>query len=464
MHACFLDTRPADAIPIIPVVEREFSDDGSGWLSRQEPLRARWLTTTGFKARAGSHCLIPNADGTLNAVVIGAASFGDLWAGGALPTQLPASDYYLDADWQTSARAQFAIGWGLGAYRFTRYKSAPEIEARLAIDPACDAAAIHSQVASAYLVRDLINTAAEDMMPEQLAEAIVNVAQDFGASVTQIVGDDLLAKNYPTVHTVGRASRNAPRLIDLRWGNPSHPKVTLVGKGVCFDSGGLDIKPASGMRMMKKDMGGAAHALGVARMVMQAELPVSLRLLVPAVENAVSGEAFRPGDVIKSRKGITIEVDNTDAEGRLILCDALAEGRSETPEVMIDFATLTGAARVALGTDLPAMFTNSDAMATGLLSAAEEAQDPVWRMPLHKPYRTMLDSKVADIANAASVPFGGAITAALFLQEFVEDGTDWAHFDIMAWNRSTQPGRPEGGEAMGMRAVYAYLQRRFGAA
>jgi leucyl aminopeptidase len=197
---------------------------------------------------------------------------------------------------------------------------------------------------------------------------------------------------------------------------------------------------------------------------MQAELPVSLRLLVPAVENAVSGEAFRPGDVIKSRQGITIEVDNTDAEGRLILCDALAEGRSETPEVMIDFATLTGAARVALGTDLPAMFTNSDAMATGLLSAAEEAQDPVWRMPLHKPYRTMLDSKVADIANAASVPFGGAITAALFLQEFVEDGTDWAHFDIMAWNRSTQPGRPEGGEAMGMRAVYAYLQRRFGAA
>ncbi len=301
-------------------------------------------------------------------------------------------------------------------------------------------------------------------MPGQLADAIMAVAREFGATVTQIVGDDLLTQNYPTVHTVGRASRNALRLIDLRWGNSNHPKVTLVGKGVCFDSGGLDIKPASGMRMMKKDMGGAAHALGVARMVMQSDLPVSLRLLVPAVENAVSGHSFRPGDVITSRKGITIEVDNTDAEGRLILCDALAEGRSEAPEVMIDFATLTGAARVALGTDLPAMFTNSDAMANGLLSAAEAAQDPVWRMPLHRPYRTMLDSKVADIANAASVPFGGAITAALFLQEFVEEGTDWAHFDIMAWNRSTQPGRPEGGEAMGMRAVYAYLQKRFGAA
>jgi len=462
MHACFLDTRPADAIPIIPVVEQEFGNDRDGWLSRQEPLRARWLATTGFKAKSGSHCLIPNADGTLSAVVIGVPSAGDLWAGGTLPTQLPAGSYYLETDWQTSDREQFAIGWGLGAYRFSRYKSAPAIEAKLAIDATCDAVAINSQVASAYLVRDLINTAAEDMMPEHLAEAIVQVGQAFGAVVTQIVGDDLLAKNYPTVHTVGRASRNAPRLIDLRWGNPDHPKVTLVGKGVCFDSGGLDIKPASGMRMMKKDMGGAAHALGVARMVMQAGLPVNLRLLVPAVENAVSGDAFRPGDVITSRKGITIEIDNTDAEGRLILCDALAEGRSEAPEVMIDFATLTGAARVALGTDLPAMFTNSDAMASALLDAAEAAQDPVWRMPLHKPYRTMLDSKVADIANAASAPFGGAITAALFLQEFVEDGTEWAHFDIMAWNRSTQPGRPEGGEAMGMRAVYAYLQRRFG--
>lgn len=462
MHACFLDTRPADAIPIIPVEEQDLSETGNGWLSRQEPLRARWLTTTGFNAKPGSHCLIPNADGSLNAVVIGTSSAGDLWAGGSLPTQLPAGHYYLEADWQPADREQFTIGWGLGAYRFTRYKSTPEIEAKLALDPSCDATAIDSHVASAYLVRDLINTAAEDMMPEQLADAIETIGRNFGATVTQIVGDDLLAKNYPTVHTVGRASHNAPRLIDLRWGNPSHPKVTLVGKGVCFDSGGLDIKPASGMRMMKKDMGGAAHALGVARMVMQGELPVCLRLLIPAVENAVSGDSFRPGDVITSRKGITIEIDNTDAEGRLILCDALAEGRSEAPEVMIDFATLTGAARVALGTDLPAMFTNSDHMANSLLSAAETAQDPVWRMPLHKPYRAMLDSKIADIANAASVPFAGAITAALFLQEFVEDGTDWAHFDIMAWNRSTQPGRPEGGEAMGMRAVYAYLQQRFG--
>jgi leucyl aminopeptidase len=459
MHTCFLDSQPAHSIPLIPVLEDQFQS----WLAQQEPARARWLTNTGFTAKPGSWSLVPGQEGTLNAVVIGVAKTGDFWACGDLSTKLPAGSYHLVTDWDAAAVEGLTIGWGLGAYHYTRYKSQDPVEAKLVIDPACDANVINTQIAATYLVRDLINTPAEDMMPEHLADAITSVGQACGATVTQIVGDDLLAQNYPTIHCVGRASVHAPRLIDLRWGEAHHPKLTLVGKGVCFDSGGLDIKPASGMRMMKKDMGGAAHALGLAQMVMDTGLPVQLRVLVPAVENAVSGQAFRPGDIIKSRQGLTIEVDNTDAEGRLILCDALAEGSTEKPDLMIDFATLTGAARVALGTELPALFTNSDRVAAGLLAGAACTHDPLWRMPLHTPYRSMLNSTIADIANAASAPFGGAITAALFLREFVAEEVDWAHLDIMAWNRNSQPGRPEGGEAMGLRAIFAYLNQRFSA-
>lgn len=459
MHACFLDRQPANSIPLIPVLE----DQLQPWLAQQEPVRARWLANTGFTAKPGSWSLVPGQDGTLNAVVLGVAKADDFWACGDLSTKLPAGSYHLVTDWDAAAVEGLTIGWGLGAYRYTRYKSQDPVAAKLVIDPACDAKVIDTQIAATYLVRDLINTPAEDMMPEHLADAITSVGQACGATVTQIVGDDLLAQNYPTIHCVGRASAHAPRLIDLRWGEAHHPKLTLVGKGVCFDSGGLDIKPASGMRMMKKDMGGAAHALGLAQMVMHTGLSVQLRVLVPAVENAVSGQAFRPGDIIKSRQGLTIEVDNTDAEGRLILCDALAEGSAEKPDLMIDFATLTGAARVALGTELPALFTNSDTVAAGLLAGAACTHDPLWRMPLHTPYRSMLNSTIADIANAASVPFGGAITAALFLREFVAEEVDWAHLDIMAWNRNSQPGRPEGGEAMGLRAIFAYLHQRFSA-
>jgi leucyl aminopeptidase len=459
MHACFLDSQPAHSIPLIPVLADQFRP----WLAQQEPAKARWLTNTGFTAKPGSWSLVPGQDGTLNAVVIGVAKAGDFWACGDLSTKLPAGSYHLVTDWDAAAVEGLTIGWGLGAYHYTRYKSQEPVEAKLVIDPACDTHLINTQIAATYLVRDLINTPAEDMMPEHLADAITSVGQACGATVTQIVGDDLLTQNYPTIHCVGRASVHAPRLIDLRWGEAHHPKLTLVGKGVCFDSGGLDIKPASGMRMMKKDMGGAAHALGLAQMVMDTGLPVQLRVLVPAVENAVSGQAFRPGDIIKSRQGLTIEVDNTDAEGRLILCDALAEGSTEKPDLMIDFATLTGAARVALGTELPALFTNSDRVAAGLLAGAACTHDPLWRMPLHTPYRSMLNSTIADIANAASAPFGGAITAALFLREFVAEEVDWAHLDIMAWNRNSQPGRPEGGEAMGLRAIFAYLNQRFSA-
>ena len=288
------------------------------------------------------------------------------------------------------------------------------------------------------------------------------LAREFRARCSVIVGDDLLKKNYPMVHAVGRASDRAPRLIDIVWGNPRHPKVTLVGKGVCFDSGGLDLKPASGMKLMKKDMGGAANALGLARMIMSAKLPVRLRVLVPAVENSVSGDAFRPLDVLDSRAGITVEIGNTDAEGRLILGDALYEAASEDPELLLDFATLTGAARVALGPELPAMFSNDDTLACDLSKYGEAAGDPVWRLPIWKPYRRTMDSKVADINNIGEMAQGGAIIAALFLYEFVKDTVPWAHFDIMAWNMSSRPGRPAGGEAMAIRAAFGTIAARFG--
>jgi len=298
------------------------------------------------------------------------------------------------------------------------------------------------------------------MMPTHLSDAIKAVGAMFGASVTEIVGDDLLTQNYPMIHAVGRASVIAPRLIDLRWGHENHPKVTLVGKGVCFDTGGLDLKPASGMALMKKDMGGAATLLGVAQAVMSAKLPVRLRLLVPAVENAVSGNAFRPSDVLATRKGITVEVGNTDAEGRLVLGDALTEAASEYPALLIDCATLTGAARTALGPDLPAMFTDNEALAGDLIAAAAHTFDPLWRLPLWAPYRKMIDSKVADINNAGESPFAGAITAALFLKEFVGEAAPWVHIDLYAWNKSSRPGRPEGGEAYCQRALFELIAKR----
>lgn len=375
---------------------------------------------------------------------------------------MPQGDYYLAGEWSAAVKERLALGWGLGAYQFTRYRQAKPPTARLSVDSTCDLRQVRAQIQAIGLVRDLINTPAEDLMPEHLADTMIVLGKEFGARVEQVVGDALLEQNFPAIHAVGRASVHAPRLLDLRWGEEGNPRLTLVGKGVCFDSGGLDLKSANGMRLMKKDMGGAAHALGLARLIMSTGLPVRLRVLVAAVENAVAGNALRPGDVIRSRKGLTIEIDNTDAEGRLILCDALAEGATEQPELLIDFATLTGAARVALGTEVPALFSNSDELAAGLLAAAEAQQDPLWRLPLYNPYREMLDSKIADIANAANAPYAGAITAALFLREFVPEETAWAHVDVMAWNTRSRPGRPEGGEAMGIRAVSHYLRQRFG--
>jgi leucyl aminopeptidase len=300
------------------------------------------------------------------------------------------------------------------------------------------------------------------MAPANLADAAKALATAAGARCTVISGDDLLTENYPTVHAVGRASSRPPCLIDLRWGAETAPKVTLVGKGVCFDTGGLDLKPAAGMRLMKKDMGGAAVVLGVASALMDARAPIRLRVLIPAVENAVSANAFKPLDIIRTRLGKTVEIGNTDAEGRLILCDALAEADAEKPALIVDCATLTGAARVALGPDLPALYTRDDALAADLMRAGTAESDPLWRMPLWQPYRKLIDSKVADLNNVAESPFAGSIIAALYLADFVSAATPWAHLDLMAWNPNGKPGRPEGGEATGLRALYAHIRQRFG--
>jgi leucyl aminopeptidase len=354
-----------------------------------------------------------------------------------------------------------AIAIGLGTWRFERYRAKKaKAGAKLLWPDGADRGRAKAIIEAIAMARDLITTPSSDMGPAELAGAADELAKAHKATLKVIVGDDLLKQNYPMVHAVGRASSRAPRLIDLTWGNEGDPKVTLVGKGVCFDTGGLDLKPASGMLNMKKDMGGAATVLAVAAMVMATGLAVRLRVLVPAVENSVSGNAFRPLDVVPTRKGITVEIGNTDAEGRLILCDALHEGAADKPTMMVDCATLTGAARVALGTDLPALFCNDDTLADDLIAAGRAAADPMWRMPLFKGYRRLLDSKVADINNAPGVAFGGAITAALYLQEFVPDDVPWAHFDMMAWNNTAKPGRPEGGEAQVARAIFAAIEKR----
>jgi len=457
MRLALIDKKPRGAIPLAPLT----GDALGAWLQTAPASSKRWVESSGFSAKPDSHCLVPNGEGGLSAVLAGIQEPGDPFVLARLCSALPAGSYFLESDWDAALTARATVGWALGGYRFTRYKANQQEFAKLVIDPRCDAQRIKDQVNAVFLVRDLVNTPAEDMMPEHLSETIKDLARRFDAKVTECVGDALVENNYPAIHAVGRASTHAPRLIDLQWGDATNPKLTLVGKGVCFDTGGLDLKPSSNMRLMKKDMGGAAHAVGLAQLVMSADLPVRLRLLVPAVDNAVSGSAYRPGDVLMTRKGLSVEIDNTDAEGRVILCDALAEGAAEQPDLMMDFATLTGAARVALGTDVPALFCNQDRLAEGLMGASQRVHDPIWRMPLYAPYKELLKSEIADLANAASKPFGGAITAALFLEAFVPPDVPWAHFDIMAWNLSDRPGRPVGGEAMALRAVFEYLVERY---
>jgi leucyl aminopeptidase len=430
------------------------------WLKEQNAVRRGWLESLGISGAAGDFAVLPGRDGKASGAVLVLSAKPTLWDFGALATKLPAGTWKL-GDTAPVSPTDAAVAIGLGTWRFERYKAKKSKAVPKIVWPdGVDKTRATAMIDSICLARDLITTPSSDMGPAELAAAAQDLAKTHGAKIKVIVGDNLLKQNFPMIHAVGRASVREPRLIDLTWGKESDPKVTLVGKGVCFDTGGLDLKPATGMLNMKKDMGGAATMMAVASMVMACNLPVRLRLLVPAVENSVSGNAFRPLDVVPTRKGISVEIGNTDAEGRLILCDALAEGASEQPTMMVDCATLTGAARVSLGPDLPALFCNDDTLANDLMTSGEAVTDPMWRMPLYAPYRRMIDSKVADINNVATSPFGGAIIAALYLQEFVPDDVPWAHFDMMAWNNATRPGRPEGGEAQAARAIFATIEKR----
>ena len=440
--------------PLIILEQSSYSQ----WLTAQSQFNQNWLQHTDFSGTGLA--LIPNNKGELSQALFIVTDANDYFACGDLIKQLPPGQYLLQAEPEHVEAISF--GWLIGAYQYDRYitNKTEKTLAMLAINNAEIVASAIKFAQATALTRDLVNTPAADMMPIDIAQAAQDLAEQFNGEVTQIIGDELLVHNYPTIHAVGRASVNTPRLVDLTWGDSNHPQVTLVGKGVCFDSGGLDIKPSAGMRNMKKDMGGAAHVLGLAQLIMAHNLPINLRVLIPAVENAVSNNAMRPGDVITTRKGLTVEIHNTDAEGRLVLCDALCEAENDEPELIIDFATLTGAMRVALGTELPGFFSTSDEVAAGITAAGSKNSDPVWRMPLHRPYDNLFESTIADMTNCPASPFGGAITAALYLERFIEK-TDWVHFDVMAFNVRRLSGRPLGGEAFGIRAVFDYLQARY---
>jgi leucyl aminopeptidase len=453
MLSCFASDE-SDAVPLIPLTSGELT----AWLDAQPARHSAWARAMGFEAKCGTWCALPDLKGGLEGIVAGLGDAPDLWSAGGLAFDLPAVTYRLDAD----ADPSFVLGWALGAYRFERYRKGPRVAARLVL-PTGEASARAARIAQAvWLARDLINTPAGDLGPAELAAVAFGLADEFGGACSAIVGDDLLAADYPAVHAVGRASSRPPRLIDLVWGDENAPKVTLVGKGVCFDSGGLDLKSAAGMLRMKKDMGGAACVLAVARLVMAENLPVRLRVLIPALDNAVDGNAYRPLDVIATRKGLNVEVGDTDAEGRLILADALAEAADGSPDLIVDMATLTGDARVALGPDLPALFANDATLSATAVDASNAAGDPVWPIPIWEPYRDRLKSEDADINNIADWDYADHIQAALFLEAFVGTDVPWLHIDTFCWRLDDRPGRAKGGDTQGMRAVFELLVRRYG--
>ena len=461
MHPIFVARgEVSDAVPIWFVTAASWEDGGAP-LDAQTRVFAR---AAGYKPRPGTHLLVPSANNKLGGVLFGIespkAANKNLFLPGKLAELLP-SGIYRFANAPHDARLA-ALAFALGSYRFTRYRKSDGKTVRLETPEGVDAGEISRIVEAVFLTRDLINTPANDMGPAELEKAARDVAARYDAEISVIVGDDLLARNFPLIHAVGRAAAGAPRLIDMTWGDPKAPKVTLIGKGVCFDSGGLDIKPDNAMLIMKKDMGGAANVLALAQMVMDAKLKIRLRVLIPAVENAISGSAMRPLDIYRSRKGITVEVGNTDAEGRLILADALALADEEAPELLIDMGTLTGAARVALGPELPPFYTDDEALAAKVAQHAAAENDPLWRLPLWRPYEAMLESKIADINNVSTSSFAGSITCALFMKRFVESAKSWLHLDIYAWTPSAKPGRPEGGECQAARAMYALLKERYG--
>jgi leucyl aminopeptidase len=449
----------ATATPIHAVDRASFATH----LKTAPAMTRRWLQATGFRGEADRQVLVPAADGGLKEVWAGVADAASPWALAALPHALPAGRYRIADEGLEIDTTAAAMSWELGGYQFDAYKATSHDPATLMLAPGLAAERGLLLATAIASVRDLVNTPAEHLGPEQLAAAVKLVADQHGAKFKQTVGDALLKAGFPAIHAVGRAATRAPRLIELTWGSPKHPLLTLVGKGVCFDTGGLNIKSGDGMRQMKKDMGGAANALGLAQMVMALKLPVRLQLLIPAVENAIAGNAYRPGDVFKTRAGLHIEIGNTDAEGRVILCDALAYGAESKPALMIDLATLTGAARVALGPQLPALFCRDMALARQLVDDGLALQDPLWHLPLWRGYHAGIESNIADIVNTGRNAMAGAINAALFLEDFVPADQPWLHIDLFAWNDTARAGRPVGGEAQTLRTLLHHLEQRFGA-
>ncbi|KTD79229.1 leucyl aminopeptidase family protein [Legionella waltersii] len=449
----FYNTRGDRVVPISLISQSEWEEGQDNYSS----LESNCFFARQFKGKLGDYTFIPNSDGVVEKAYIGSGTGNQESALANAALVLPPGCYRLQGPLSKEA----AVNWSLAQYRFDAYKKWDTPIKTLIVDPN-ELDSILALSKSIYLVRDLINRPASDMGPAELAQAVEQLATAHKAEFTQWIGDDLVKENFPAIHAVGRASISAPRLLSLTWGNAKHPKITLIGKGVCFDSGGLDIKPSSGMRLMKKDMGGAAHVIGLAQWIMLQKLPIRLQVLIPAVENSIGPNAFRPGDVLTMRNGLTVEIENTDAEGRLVLADAVVKACEDNPELVIDFATLTGAARVAVGTEIAAMFSNDDQLAQAIVDAADKVSDPVWRLPLFTPYEELLNSNAADIANSSPSAYAGAIVAALFLRRFVTASTPWVHFDVMAWNISSKPGKPEGGEAMGLRAVAEYLLQNYG--
>lgn len=446
-----------NAIPLMLVDPAK----AESWQAALDSRTCAWAAANDFGNGQSKILTVPDGDGKITQVLIGVSRLDDPYALSAAPAALPLGHYRIANAVEAEAANRLALGWGLASYRFTRYRAQTADTAKLVWPAEADRSHVTRELTAIGLVRDLVNTPANDMGPVALAEAARRVAAAHGAECTVIVGDALIAANYPAIHAVGRAAAEPPRLIDIAWGDKADPEVTLVGKGITFDTGGLDIKGASNMALMKKDMGGAAHALALGQMAMDAGLKVRLRILIAVAENAVGPDSYRPGDVIATRRGLTVEVGDTDAEGRLVLADALAAASETDPALILDFATLTGAARVALGPDLPALFA-TDPLAGDILAAATEAEDPVWRLPLWQPYCRNLDSKIADINNIASGGFAGAIYGGLFLQAFVKPPLEWAHFDLYAWNQSARPGRPAGGEAYAIRGLFRMLAKRYG--
>jgi leucyl aminopeptidase len=463
MAEILLTERATDSRPLWLVTESELPR----WLGEQPPGVVSWVRSHGFQAERHRVLVYPDSHGAIGGVVVGlgplkAADDLRLWHAAGLSERIPAGEWHVANPLRADAATHFVTGWLIGSYRFTRYRSsAPNApRAVLVVPPSADRAYAEAAAAATSLARDLINTPANDLGPAELATAATDLAARFGARCNVIVGEELRSRDFPLIYAVGAGSPRAPRLIDLRWGNPDAPTVTLVGKGVCFDTGGLDLKPSAGMLLMKKDMGGAACTLGLAQMLMQLNVPIRLRVLIPAVENSIDGNAYRPSDVLRSRKGLTVEIGNTDAEGRLVLADALAEADVEKPDLLIDMATLTGAARTALGPELPAAFSMDENLLAALRIRGDEEADPIWPLPLWAGYDEDLGSKVADLNNVSAAPFAGSIIGALFLKRFVTATPSWLHLDLYAWNTKDRPGRPVGAEAQCIRSLYRLIRSR----